>query len=65
MSKCKPKREMSLTRLQEAGVRLDDSVEMVDGSEQRVVSIKIPYDALREDPAVQRTFADLVTINTD
>jgi hypothetical protein len=65
VSKCKPKEGLQLNALSAAGVRLEDYTETVDGAEQRTVAIKIPYDALREDPDVQRAFADLVTIATD
>lgn len=63
LSKCRPQRGPDFDEVFASGVELVDVVEDLGGKEQRVISIKIPYDALLKDPAVQRVFQGLVRIS--
>ncbi len=65
MSKCKPKQGPAMALLSSAGVFLTDEVEEVNGQPQRIVSVKVPYEALRDNAEVQKAFAGLVTLHIE
>ena len=58
MSKCKPTQGIKLQELSDKGVSMHD--EVIEGT--RFVSIKVPYESLRDDKQVQIAFQDLVSI---
>lgn len=69
MSKCRPTPTPTLLALESAGVSLSDVTSIKKDSTraektERSIVITIPYDALRDEKAVQIAFQDLVTIST-
>jgi len=61
MSKCKPGIGIALANLESKGVVFKDA--NVEGT--RVLSINIPYEALRDDKDVQAAFQDLLYIRIE
>jgi hypothetical protein len=65
MSKCKPTPKDELKALEAVGVTMTDTTETRKGVTSRFVTIKIPYEALRDNKDVQIAFQDIVFISTE
>ena len=64
MSKCKPTPRELLKELEKVGVTMTDTTTIQNEVTNRFVTIKIPYEALRDNKEVQIAFQDLVYIRT-